>query len=194
MNEKRLDRSAHGTRQGPTPLTGGTYPIPWGHPAHWPLIPDGRCGRMRTQKAQRIVAPTDHGALLAWFADKGRQPSTSREVYQRHVRRLLLWSAVDRQLALSDLGVEELADFLVFLRQPMPAERWITVDHRTYALEDHRWRPFAGPLSATTCRQAQSVLNDLFTFLADVRYLTINPMPDHSPQRTGGDLGTRRQA
>ncbi|MCK8515614.1 hypothetical protein M0534_04635 [Methylonatrum kenyense] len=165
------------------PLAAGIYPVPWGHPGHWPLIPDGRCGRMRTQKAQRIVAETDRDALLVWFADKGRQPSTSRDVYQRHVRRPLLWAAAEKQMAPSDLGPEELIEFLTFLRQPMPADRWITCDHRTYALGDHRWRPFAGSLSETTCRQAQSVLNDLFSFLADGRYLTVNPMPDNSSLR-----------
>lgn len=194
MNAKQSGNAADCALERLSSLVGGTYPIPWGHPSHWPLIPDGRCGRMRTQKAQRIVAETDRDALLAWLTDKGRQPSTSRDVYQRQVRRLLLWAAVEKQAALSDLSADALTEFLVFLRQPMPAERWITIDHRTYALEDHRWRPFAGPLSETTCKQAYSVLNDLFAFLGDVRYLTVNPMPRHSPQHPGGDLHSRQRA
>lgn len=194
MSEKPQVFSAGAGEAPRQTLRGGTYAIPWGHPCHWPLIPDGRCGRMRTQKAQRIVAANDRDALQAWFADKGVQPETSRDVYQRHVRRLLLWATVERQLALSDLTTADLLDFLTFLGQPAPAERWITPDHRTYALDDQRWRPFAGPLSPTTCRQACSVFNDLFTFLVDVRYLTINPMPTGGELDDPGQSGARRRA
>ncbi|PPB84918.1 hypothetical protein B0O95_102320 [Mycetohabitans endofungorum] len=45
-----------------------------------------------------------------------------------------------------------------------------------YARGDARWRPFNGPLSAASQRQARVILNGLFTWLVNAGYLRGNPM------------------
>ena len=47
---------------------------------------------------------------------------------------------------------------------------------RKHGRLDPRWRPFAGPLSATSQRQAIVILNTLFSWLVNAGYLAGNPL------------------
>ena len=47
---------------------------------------------------------------------------------------------------------------------------------RKVARDDPKWRPFAGPLSPTSQRQAIVILNGMFSWLVNAGYLAGNPL------------------
>jgi integrase/recombinase XerD len=62
-----------------------------------------------------------------------------------------------------------------FLADPQPAQRWVMTG-RKVARADPHWRPFAGPLSPASERQAFVILNTLFAWLVNAGYLGGNPL------------------
>jgi integrase len=77
---------------------------------------------------------------------------------------------------LSSLAHEDLLLFKVFLTDLQPASRWVSANGGKYPRGDARWRPFNGPLSTASQRQALIILNVMFTWLVDAGYLRGNPM------------------
>jgi len=78
--------------------------------AHWSAAGAGdRCGRGRLNGASRftfIRAEHDLAAVLAYLHRFRDRPTTLR-AYTRELERLILWSVVVRQKALSSLTVED---------------------------------------------------------------------------------------
>ena len=59
---------------------------------------------------------------------------------------------------------------------PQPADRWIMATGRKLPRRHPAWRPFAGPLSPASARQALVVLNSMFSWLVQAGYLAGNPL------------------
>jgi integrase/recombinase XerD len=76
----------------------------------------------------------------------------------------------------SSLTHEDLLAYQRFLADPQPAARWVAGGGRKHARSDPRWRPFYGPLSPTSQRQAMVILNALFSWLVSAGYLAGNPL------------------
>ena len=89
--------------------------------------------------------------------------------------RLLLWSTVELRKPLSSLTHEDLLAYQRFLADPQPAARWV-MRGRKVARAEPDWRPFAGPLSPASQRQAFVILNTLFAWLVTAGYLAGNPL------------------
>ncbi len=136
---------------------------------------DGRFGANRAPGPAQIAANDDRSALLAWLANYADSPATLAS-YRKEVERLLLWCVMQHQRALSDLTHEDLLVYQRFLNNPAPAERWVAAPGQRPARSSPAWRPFAGPLSSASQRQALSVLNSLFCWLVQARYLQGNPL------------------
>ncbi len=64
-----------------------------------------------------------------------------------------------------------------------PAARWTADCGRKHPRNDSRWRPFYGPLSGSSQRQAMVILNVMFAWLVQAGYLAGNPL-SLSRQRT----------
>jgi site-specific recombinase XerD len=77
---------------------------------------------------------------------------------------------------LSSLTHEDLLIFKAFLVDPQPESRWVSATGGKYPRGDVRWRPFNGPLSPASQRQALVILNAMFTWLVSAGYLRGNPM------------------
>jgi hypothetical protein len=77
-------------------------------------------------------------------------------------KRLLLWSVLQMGKPLSSLTHEDLLLYQHFLTDPQPSARWTASGGRKHPRGDPRWRPFYGPLSATSQRQAMVILNVMF--------------------------------
>lgn len=171
----------------------GTFTLPWGHPAGWPAIPDGRRGALRGQGITGLRAQTDLDAILAWFAKKADKSRHTLLAYRKEVARLLLWAA-ERNQALSDLQVEDFLEYSAFLRDPQPVARWVAQGRR-HGIADPRWRPFAGPLSEASRNQALVILHDLAQFLSNANYLALNPLAllDRSPPDPESHAGRRNR-
>jgi hypothetical protein len=85
---------------------------------------------------------------------------------------LLLWAIVEQGRALSSLSAEDATAYRRFLRQPSPRLRWVGPARPRSSPE---WRPFIGALAPRSVAYALSVLNAMFRWLVEQRYLLANP-------------------
>lgn len=137
---------------------------------------DGRAGSNRSvgRRAQ-IAADNDIDAVKAWLA-RFADTRTTFDNYRKEAERLVLWTTIELRKPLSSLTHEDFLLYQRFLADPQPAARWIMRDRRKFARADPDWRPFTGPLSPASQRQAIVILNSLFTWLVHAGYLAGNPL------------------
>lgn len=131
----------------------------------------------------RLRAQNDREAVIAWLANVAESAHT-RESYLREVDRLYRWAAL-RGATLSDLRHEDFVLYRGFLANPQPAAFWVSAYRHRRSHPD--WRPFTGPLSESSIRLSMSVLNALFSWLVEARYLCSNPLTLARKQRQRGD-------
>lgn len=137
---------------------------------------DGRAGANRAVAGRpQIAAQNDIDAIKAWLA-RFADTLTTFTSYRKEAERLLLWSVIELGKPLSSLTHEDLLVYQRFLGDPQPAERWVMKAGRKWSRFEPDWRPFAGPLSATSQRQAIVILNTLFSWLVNAGYLAGNPL------------------
>ncbi|MFC5522557.1 tyrosine-type recombinase/integrase [Polaromonas jejuensis] len=140
-------------------------------PAHL----DGRRGRNRAASPGQLAAADDRSAVLAWLARYVDSPATLAS-YRKEAERLMLWCGLQHGVALSDLTHEDLLVYQRFLVDPQPAERWLMAPGQKPGRDSPLWRPFAGPLGASSQRQALSILNAMLSWLVEAGYLAGNPL------------------
>jgi integrase len=141
-----------------------------------PLEFDGSHGANRARGVPRqINADNDVDAVKAWLA-RFLDKRTTFDAYRKEAERLLLWCTLQLGKPVSSLTHEDWLVYRAFLRDPQPAGRWQAEAGRKYPRTDPRWRPFAGPLSASSQRQAGVILNALFSWLVNAGYLAGNPL------------------
>ncbi|SKC93228.1 phage integrase family protein [Paraburkholderia hospita] len=144
--------------------------VPWERLTPVPQL-DGSHGRFRApRRACLLNASDDYEAVQAWLA-LHEAPHTVR-AYRREAERLMLWAIVERHRALSSLTTDDAIAYRAFLRHPVPRARWTGPPRPRDAVE---WRPFAGGLSAHSSAYALAVLNALFRWLVEQRYVLGNP-------------------
>ncbi|MFZ4703077.1 MAG: tyrosine-type recombinase/integrase, partial [Candidatus Methylumidiphilus sp.] len=133
---------------------------------------NGANGENRSPDTPFIPASDDYQAIFCWLARLDPDSHTYRS-YRREAERLLLWTILVQQKALSSLNVVDLSEYRSFLGDPQPHALWIGSPQK----KGHaHWKPFTGPLSLRSRRFSETVLNGLFTFLASQRYLAHNPL------------------
>lgn len=140
-----------------------------------PAALDGRLGRNRGVGRTQISADDDRSAVLAWLA-RYIDSSATLASYRKESERLLLWCVLQHQVALSDLTHEDMLVYQRFLANPEPAPRWVMAAGQKPSRSSSSWRPFAGPLSPSSVRQALSIINSLFSWLVEAGYLAGNPL------------------
>lgn len=161
------------------------------------LVPaelDGSAGQFRAPAEKcLLVARNDYAAISAWLASKGTEDgelSATQRAYRKEAERLLLWAVLERNKALSSLGVEDVVAFEKFLGHPPSA--WCGPRHRQRW--SPRWRPFEGPLSPAAIRHSLGILRSLFAFWMSQGYVTGNPFAGvalpNLPQRPLGSSRT----
>ncbi|WP_134143076.1 tyrosine-type recombinase/integrase [Paraburkholderia sp. BL6665CI2N2] len=137
---------------------------------------DGRDGTNRgSVEHSQLSARNDLDAIRAWLSNFADTKITF-DNYRKEAERLLLWAVVQLGKPLSSLTHEDLLLFKTFLVDPQPAARWVSSTGGKYPRGDERWRPFNGPLSPASQRQALIILNAMFTWLVNAGYLRGNPM------------------
>ena len=154
----------------------GVFAVSPGEMSILPPELDGSVGsnRGRGNHAQ-IAANSDVDAIKAWLARFADTPTTLAS-YRKEAERLLLWSVIELGKPLASLTHENLLAYQHFLADPQPALRWVMAPGRKRPRGDPAWRPFAGPLSPTSQRQATVILNTLFSWLVSAGYLAGNPL------------------
>jgi integrase/recombinase XerD len=141
-----------------------------------PAALDVRDGANRAAGRQALIAATnDLEALRAWLA-RFTDTKTTFENYRKEAERLLLWSILELGKPLSSLNHEDLLVYQHFLADPQPLALWVAGGGRKHPRSDARWRPFYGPLSSASQRQAMVILNVMFAWLVQAGYLAGNPL------------------
>ena len=135
-----------------------------------PAALSGATGANRATSFAFIRAEHDLAAVHAYLHRYRDRPTTLR-AYTRELERLILWSVVVRQKALSSLTVEDCEAYKDFLAAPSPG---FTGPKRPRI--SGRWRPFTPEgLSVDSQAYAVRVLRAAFAWLVEVRYLAGNP-------------------
>ncbi|MGQ7263104.1 tyrosine-type recombinase/integrase [Vreelandella sp. V005] len=118
----------------------------------------------------RIKAHNDTQAVMAWLDEYVDSPQTWK-AYRRESERLLLW-LTQQGLTLAAIDRELLRRFEHFLTDPQPREQWIGPSKpRAHPA----WRPFRGPLSASSRRQSLVILQGMFAWLVEAGWVSHNP-------------------
>ncbi len=134
---------------------------------------DGSYGENRCPQAGcQIEAANDWQAIQCWLAEFADSPQTHRN-YRKEAERLLLWAVRQRHKPMSGLLREDFHAYQAFLKDPQPAAYWCGDRAQRYSAE---WKPFRGPLGASSQRQSLIVVNALLSYLVDAGYLTGNPL------------------
>ena len=120
--------------------------------------------------ASGIAADDDRSAIRAWIAARAGSTLTAKQ-YEREAERFMLWCMLERGKALSDAVAEDCRAYMDFLAE-VPAH-WIGGGRP--ARLSATWRPFAKSLSVASQRLSVTILNALFTWLVQARYLASNP-------------------
>lgn len=137
---------------------------------------NGSVGNNRTVGGRpQISAQNDVDAVKAWLA-RFVDTRTTFDSYRKEAERLLLWSVTELGKPLSSLSHEDLLLYRRFLSDPQPVARWVMAKGRKWPRNDPCWRPFSGPLSASSQRQAIVILNTMFAWLVNAGYLAGNPL------------------
>ena len=132
-------------------------------------------GYLRGTDDPLIAANDDVEAVESWLTEyeKGDYSRQTLASARKESMRLVLWAAIEREKPLSDLTRDDMVAYRSFLMDPQPAHRWQGPKHPR---SHDEWRPFEGPLSPNSARQALVVLNGLFVYLMDSAYIRGNPM------------------
>ncbi len=139
------------------------------------LVPEelnGTNGDNRSPDQLFIPADNDHQAIHCWLARLQTNSHTYRS-YQREAERLLLWTILVKQKALSSLNMVDMSEYRIFLLDPQPAILWIGSPQKK---KHTNWKPFTRPLSLRSRCFSETVLNGLFNFLVTQHYLLHNPL------------------
>lgn len=132
---------------------------------------NGSRGRNRAPRETCVLgADNDLAAIQAWL--DLQESTATRRAYRKEAERLLLWAVVQLGKPLSSLTTEDAIAYRAFLRDIKPRVRWVG-PHRPRSAPD--WRPFHGELSASSIAYALIVVNNLFGWLVDQRYVLANP-------------------
>jgi site-specific recombinase XerD len=116
-------------------------------------------------------ADTDARLVRLWLQRPNLSPRTIRAA-DKEAHRFLLWCG-SHGLQLRTVYYEHLLAYANFINQPAPADQWVAA--AKYPRTDPRWRPFLGPLSEPSQRQALVILKGLFGWARAAGYLAHNP-------------------
>ena len=191
----RRDALTHPALKSMTTEKSGSY-VPTAQlvaPLEHMLTPSALSGvdgsNRQTTDRCKLSASNDYEAILAWLSTRTKNSATWRS-YRREAERFLLWARVERNKAFSSVSTEDCIAFRDFLSDPQPAFRWVGSGSRPRW--SSQWRPFAGPLSASSAQHTQTVLRLLCEWLVRQRYLDTNPwdgVPVLAPNRIRLKIG-----
>lgn len=144
-----------------------------------PTIPEeittGESGRMHVtmyrQADDPITEATTDIELAREFIAHGELSAKSIQNTQKELFRFLTWCREEPGKTLAQLNVADLNAYKEFLKDPPPD--WVS--KTKWPRSDPRYRPFTGPLSDASRRQAMIAVKGLMGFAEQTGYLRRNP-------------------
>ncbi|MGS0742757.1 tyrosine-type recombinase/integrase [Glaciimonas sp. GG7] len=118
-----------------------------------------------------LVAARSDSELARTFLYSNELSENSIKSTKKDLGRFLLWCRHQSKM-MHQLRIEDLNAYKAFLKDPQPAEMWIS--STKWPRNDDRWRPFSGPLSEASTRQAFRVVKALLEFAQNAGYLERN--------------------
>jgi integrase/recombinase XerD len=109
--------------------------------------------------------------LAREFIAHGELSEKSVQNTQKELYRFLTWCREEARKTLLELNVADLNKYKEFLKDPPPA--WVSTTK--WPRSDPRYRPFTGPLSDASRRQAMIAVKALLAFAEQTGYLRRNP-------------------
>lgn len=143
----------------------------------------GANGTNRDQVDCMVAVNNDLDAIELWINSRSGSPHTSR-AYRKEGERLLLWAIKERGKAMTSLTVEDCVAYRNWLSMlgrtkeedwpyNLPQTNWIGPHNRPRTSKE--WRPFNGPLSVESVKQALIIVRSMFLWFVKVRYCKGNP-------------------
>jgi site-specific recombinase XerD len=144
-----------------------------------PTIPEaittGASGRLHVkmyrQAEDAITEATTDIDLAREFIAHGELSAKSIQNTQKELFRFLTWCREEAKKTLVQLNVADLNAYKEFLKSPPP--EWVCTTK--WPRTDPRYRPFTGPLSDASRRQAMIAVKGLLGFAEQTGYLRRNP-------------------
>jgi site-specific recombinase XerD len=134
--------------------------------------PSGRLDVKMFRVADDPITEAQTDAEIAReFIGNGELSPKSIANSQKELFRFLTWCREEAKKTLSQLNVADLNAYKEFLRDPPPD--WIS--KTKWPRSDPRYRPFTGPLSDPSRRQAMIAVKGLLAFAEQTGYLRRNP-------------------
>jgi len=118
-----------------------------------------------------VTSATNDAELAREYISHGELSSKSIANLQKELYRFLTWCREEAQKTMRQLTVADLNNYKEFIRQPPP--EWVSTTK--WPRSDERYRPFTGPLSDTSRRQAMIAIKGLLAFAEHTGYLRRNP-------------------
>jgi site-specific recombinase XerD len=138
-------------------------------------ITPGPSGRLHVklyrQAEDAITEATTDIDLAREFIGHGELSAKSIQNSQKELYRFLTWCREEAKKTLSQLNVADLNSYKEFLKNPPPD--WVSTTK--WPRSDPRYRPFTGPLSDPSRRQAMIAVKGLMGFAEQTGYLRRNP-------------------
>jgi site-specific recombinase XerD len=138
-------------------------------------IPTGVSGRLHVrmyrQADDAITEATTDIELAREFIAHGELSAKSIQNTQKELFRFLTWCREEARKTLGQLNVADLNTYKEFLKNPPP--EWVSTTK--WPRTDPRYRPFTGPLSDPSRRQAMIAVKGLLGFAEQTGYLRRNP-------------------
>lgn len=124
------------------------------------------------QSPRQLIAARNDRELIRTFLSRGNLSATTVANTRKELERFLLWCEW-KALSFRTVTVENLIEYSSFLMDPAPADVWVSTTK--WPRSHPNWRPFAGPLSDASHRQAFTAIVWLFRWATDAGYLVGNP-------------------
>ncbi len=134
-----------------------------------PPVLGGDQGFNRSRQFPFIQAANDHQAIVSYLSRYQTRPHTLR-AYRKELERFLLWSVMRAKKPMSSLSVNDCEVYKDFLVAPAAEFTGLRAPRIST-----RWKPFTGPVSPSSQRQAVLILRAAFQWLVAMRYLAGNP-------------------
>lgn len=128
-------------------------------------------GIFRAVADDAITDASTDSEIAREFIDHGELSAKSIANTQKELYRFLTWCREEAGRSFHQLSVADLNAYKDFLRNP-PAD-WIS--KTKWPRSDPRYRPFTGPLSDASRRQAMIAVKGLLAFAEQTGYLRRNP-------------------
>jgi integrase len=172
---------AHRTRAAALPAAPRTAPI------EELILPSSLSGEFGENRGHEnsLQANNDREAIEAWLAARAQNPNTNAQ-YRKEAERFLLWCTMELGMAMSSITAREAARYPKWLEElgrtdeaawrqhwRLPQATWIGKKNEPRLSEF--WRPFNGPLSASSRKSAMTILRLFFSFLVKTGYLRFSP-------------------